>query len=203
RHTRFSRDWSSDVCSSDLGSDVSPKVSMRWQPLDNLTLRASAGQGFRAPPLPFVHGKRAFSAEQVGDFRTCVVLGYSPADCGGDANGDNVADGPQSDTVSYQVDTWSSGNLDLESESSRQFSVGLAWDATSWRNLTLDYYRIEVEERIRQVEFQELVNFENAGIALASGTSVVRRSNGSISEVNTAFANECDLETSGVALNLR
>jgi len=188
---------------SDYGSDVSPKVSMRWQPLDNLTLRASAGQGFRAPPLPFVHGKRAFSAEQVGDFRTCVVLGYSPADCGGDANGDNIADGPQSDTVSYQVDTWSSGNLDLESESSRQFSVGLAWDATSWLNLTLDYYRIEVEDRIRQIEFQELVNFDNAGIALPSGTSVVRRSNGSISEVNTAFANEGDLETSGVDLNLR
>src|SRR5690606_5348150 len=32
---------------SDYGSDVSPKVALRWQPLENLTLRASAGEGFR------------------------------------------------------------------------------------------------------------------------------------------------------------
>ena len=189
---------------SDYGSDVSPKVSLRWQPLDSLTLRASAGQGFRAPPLPYVHGKRAFSAEQVADYRTCVVMGYSPADCGGDANGDNIADGPENeDVVVYQVDTWASGNQDLESENSRQFSVGLAWDATDWLNLTLDYYRIEVEDRIRQIEFQELVNFDNAGIPLPTGTSVIRRSNGSVAEVNTAYANEGDLETRGLDLNIR
>lgn len=188
---------------SDYGSDVSPKVSLRWQPLDNLTLRGSVGQGFRAPPLPYVHGKRAFSAEQVADYRTCVVLGYSPADCGGDANGDNIADAPQSDDVSYQVDTWSSGNMDLESETSRQYSVGLAWDATDWLNLTVDYYSIEVEDRIRLIEYQELVNFDSAGMPLPTGTSVLRRANGSISEVNTAYANEGDLETSGIDLNLR
>lgn len=188
---------------SDYGSDVSPKVSMRWQPLASLTLRASAGQGFRAPALPYVHGQRAFSAEQVNDYRTCVVLGYSPADCGGDANGDNIADAPQSEDVSYQVDSWSSGNANLESENSRQFSVGLAWDASDWLSLTLDYYSIEIEDRIRLIEYQELVNFDNAGIPLPTGTSVLRRSNGSISEVNTAYANEGDLETSGLDLNLR
>src|SRR5690606_15311136 len=68
---------------SDYGTAASPKASLRWQPLASLPLRAPAGQGFRAPALPYVHGQRAFSAEQVNDYRTCVVLGYSPADCGG------------------------------------------------------------------------------------------------------------------------
>src|SRR5690606_15596720 len=36
---------------SDYGSDTSPKISLRYQALDNLTLRASFGQGFRAPTL--------------------------------------------------------------------------------------------------------------------------------------------------------
>src|SRR5690606_39285038 len=36
RHTRFSRDWSSDVCSSDLlataGYNAGPNRARRWQP---------------------------------------------------------------------------------------------------------------------------------------------------------------------------
>lgn len=189
---------------SDYGSDISPKVSLRWQPLDNLTFRASAGEGFRAPPLPYIHGKRSFSAEQVQDYRTCVANGFDPADCGGDANNDNIADGPvNEDVVSYQVDTYYSGNPDLDSENSRQYSLGLAWDITGWLNATVDYYSIEIENRIRLIEYQELANFDNSGSDLPPGTSVVRRANGSIAEINSAYANEGDLATSGVDLNLR
>src|SRR5690606_41198838 len=31
RHTRFSRDWSSDVCSSDLGTEPSPEMEVFHQ----------------------------------------------------------------------------------------------------------------------------------------------------------------------------
>lgn len=188
---------------SDYGSDISPKVSLRWQPLDSLTFRASAGEGFRAPPLPNLYGKRSFSAEGVQDYRTCIAIGYTPAQCGNDANNDNVADGPQDEDTSYQIDSYSSGNLQLESENSKQYSVGLAWDATNWLNVTLDYYKIDIENRIRQIEYQELVDFDNRGLALPAGTSVIRRSNGSVSEINTAFANEGDLTTSGLDFNAR
>ncbi|WP_407352477.1 TonB-dependent receptor plug domain-containing protein [Luteimonas sp. R10] len=189
---------------SDYGSDISPKVSLRWQPLDNLTFRGSVGEGFRAPALPYLYGKRAFSAEQIQDYRSCLAIGFSPADCGGDANGDNIADGPENeDVVSYQIDSYSSGNPDLESETSKQYSFGVAWDATEWLNLTLDYYNIEIDDRIRLIEYQELVDFDNRGIALPPGTSVIRRANGSVAEVNTAYANEGDLETSGLDFNAR
>lgn len=189
---------------SDYGSDLSPKVSVRWQPLENLTFRASAGEGFRAPPLTYIYSERAFSAEQVQDYRTCLSIGFTSAQCGGDANGDNIADGPEDeDVVSYQIDSYSSGNVNLESENSRQYSIGVAWDATDWLNLTLDYYSVEIEDRIRLIEYQELVNFDNAGVPLPPGTSVLRRSNGSVREINTAYANEGDLETSGIDANLR
>src|SRR5690606_33463178 len=103
----------------------------------------------------------------------------------------------------YQVDTWRSGNPSLESENSRQFSLGLAWDATDWLNLTLDYYSIEIDDRIRLIEYQELVNFDNAGIPLPAGTSALRRSNGSISEVCTAYTDGGAMETAGIDLSLR
>src|SRR5690606_39657242 len=43
RHTRFSRDWSSDVCSSDLGSGL-------VVPEYDLILANRAGRGFTAEP---------------------------------------------------------------------------------------------------------------------------------------------------------
>ena len=188
---------------SDYGNDLSPKIAMRWQPIESLTFRGSYGEGFRAPPLPFLFGSRSFSAEAVQDYRTCVATGFTPAQCGNDANGDNITDGEEDSDVQYQVNSFSSGNLDLESEQSKQYSLGFAWDATDWLNVTLDYYHIEIDNRIRQIDFQELVDFDNNGIALPTGTSVARRPNGSLQELNTAFANEGDLETSGLDFNLR
>ncbi len=37
---------------SDFGSNVSPKVGLRWQPTSALLVRGSYGQGFRAPTIP-------------------------------------------------------------------------------------------------------------------------------------------------------
>lgn len=189
---------------SDYGSDVSPKLSVRWQALDGLTFRASAGEGFRAPPLTSLYGARSFSATPISDYRTCLGVGYTSAQCGSDANGDNIADGQQDKTVgSYQVDSYSSGNPVLKSEQSRQYSVGMAWDATDWLNLTVDFYRIKIDDRIRLIEHQELVDFDNRGISLPAGTSITRRPNGALREINTAYANEGDLDTRGVDVNLR
>jgi len=188
----------------DYGSDLSPKLSLRWQPLSNLTLRASLGEGFRAPALPYIHAARAFTAESVSDYRTCVAMGYSSANCGGDANGDGIADGPENeDEVYYQVDAYEVGNRDLQSESSRQFSVGLAWDPLDWMSVTADYYRIQIDDRIRLISYRELVNLDNSGQPLPEHTWVKRRANGSISEIQTAYVNEGKLDTSGLDINLR
>src|SRR5690606_40611315 len=55
RHTRFSRDWSSDVCSSDLGSSPSPLQGVLYTgPLaivETVQLRAVATKGGMADSL--------------------------------------------------------------------------------------------------------------------------------------------------------
>src|SRR5690606_39755882 len=38
RHTRFSRDWSSDVCSSDLHRSSQTRQGLKWTELDQQTL---------------------------------------------------------------------------------------------------------------------------------------------------------------------
>ena len=36
---------------SEVGNTTNPKIGLRWQPMQSLLLRASAGTGFRAPSL--------------------------------------------------------------------------------------------------------------------------------------------------------
>ena len=114
---------------SDYGNDFAPKIAMRWQPLDTLTLRASYGQGFRAPTLDIIGQQPAFGADGVADPATCVAQGQ--------------AAGCQTQVTSYTI-----ANPNVSSEQSNQYSLGVAWDATDWLSLTLDHYNIEIEDQL-------------------------------------------------------
>lgn len=114
---------------SDYGNDFAPKIAARWQPLDTLTLRASYGQGFRAPTLDIIGQQPAFGADGVADPATCVAQGQ-PAGC-------------QTQVTSYTI-----ANPNVSSEQSDQYSLGVAWDATDWLSLTLDHYNIQIDDQL-------------------------------------------------------
>jgi len=170
---------------SDYGSDFSPKVSFRYQPLDNLTLRASYGEGFRAPTLDILLAEEAFSASSVNDEASCVAVGAAP-DC------------------DLQVDSYSKGNSDLQSETSKQFSVGVAYEPLDWVNFTLDYYDIEINNRIHLFGPQELINLEISGVPLPEGFTISRTpGSGRITNIDYGYKNEGVVNNSGLDLNVR
>ena len=128
---------------SDYGSDFAPKVSFRWHPLDNLTLRGSYGEGFRAPPLSVLAALPAFSAAAIAGHRpTCDLYGV-PSDeaCG-----------------SIQLTTYSIANPNLSSEQSEQLALGVVWDATDWLSMTLDYYKIDIDNSLTSIGAQGILN---------------------------------------------
>jgi len=184
---------------SDYGNDTSPKLSVRWQPLDSLTLRASVGKGFRAPTLDVLTSQPAYSADTVTDPTTCVAFGL-PSIC------------------SVQVNAYVLANPTIGSEQSDQFSVGLAWDAADWLNLTVDYYNIKIEDGIFGISsglilsclagavpcpagVRELPADTNPGDPLA-GMGAAYSPDGEILFVQRSFGNR-DLKTAGVDFNLR
>jgi len=130
---------------SDYGSDTSPKVSFRYSPLDTLTLRASYGEGFRAPTLDVLNAKAAFSADSVTDRATCLAFGLAA-------------------TCSTQINAFVIANPNLDSETSQQWSTGLAWDATEWLDLSLDYWNTSIENRIAAIS-------SNTILACLAGTT--------------------------------
>ncbi|MCF6289374.1 MAG: TonB-dependent receptor [Proteobacteria bacterium] len=169
---------------SDYGSDFSPKIAFRYQPLDNLTFRASFGEGFRAPSLDMLTQDDAFSADSVFDPVTCGFINGDP---------DN----------NCQINALSIGNVDLTSESSKQFSVGAAYEPTDWFNMTLDYYNISIENRLRSFTSQSLIILDDRGDPIPDGMSVVRDANGIITQVIRGWGNQGDFDVSGIDLNLR
>lgn len=79
----------------DVGTTTNPKVGLLWRPVDGLKLRASYGTSFRAPTLPEV-----YEQQDVGP-------AFLPS-------------GPSQTLVLLQ----SGGNLDLEPEKAKSWTVG-------------------------------------------------------------------------------
>jgi len=171
---------------SDYGDDFSPKVAMRWQPLENLTFRGSYGEGFAAPGLDILTQKPSFSASPVNDPQSCVSLGEAP-------------------TCQLQVDTFFLANPDLSSETSEQFSIGFVYDPFEWLDMSLDYYDITVNNTISQISAQDIINSDlNPGQfgPIPPGLSITRAPDGRITEIIGGFANQGTLSTNGLDLRV-
>lgn len=184
---------------SDYGSDFSPKIGVRFQPMDSLTLRASFGQGFRAPSLDVLTAAPAFSADTVVDPTTCVTLAL-PATCG------------------IQVNAYVLANPNLGSENSDQWSAGLVWDATDWLNITADYYSIDIEDLIAGISSGTIISCLLGAIPCppgvtnlpsnisppdpSAGLGLARGPDGDILFVQRGFSNR-SLKTDGLDLNFR
>ena len=169
---------------SDFGDATSPKLSLRYQPIDRVTLRASYGEGFRAPTLQALNQQTAFSADTVTDPATAIAYGLAAS-------------------TSLQINAYHVANPDLKAETSKQWSAGVAWDATSWLNLTLDYYNIQIDDQIKFFTSQNVLDRTAAGQYLPSNLYVVRNDDGSINTVYAGYGNEGQVNTDGLDLNVR
>jgi iron complex outermembrane receptor protein len=186
---------------SDYGNDTSPKLSVRWQPFESLTLRGSIGKGFRAPTLDIITAQPSFSADGISHPETCLSQGQ-PAGC------------------ATQVNAYVIANPNVASEQSDQFSVGLAWDATDWLSMTVDYYDIKVTDRVAQFTSARIVNcLEGAGTLCPPGLSVLPSNisppqpslglgaafgpDGEILFVQRGAANLGEIEIDGIDVNFR
>ncbi len=166
---------------SDYGNDFAPKVSFRFEPMDGMVLRASWGQGFRAPSLDILTQKTTFSAVSVNDQRTCDVLGSCPV----------------------QVDTFIRANPDLSSEQSDQYTLGWAYQPTDWLNFSIDYWNTEITNKITYFDPSTIIARLAANDPLPAGIGITRRENGSISEVLAGYGNEGVVNTDGFDANVR
>jgi iron complex outermembrane receptor protein len=189
---------------SDFGSATSPKLSVRYQPIEPLTLRASWGEGFRAPTLDVLSQKDAFSAEPISnDQPTCELLGppgsfFDPTT--------NTCFDEDNEVVESQINATQIANPDLEAEESDQYSMGFAYDVTTWFDFSVDYYNIKIDNLIRVFTPEDVIEGIRNGETLPEEEfSVTRGPTGRITDLVFGTTNEGNLKTNGldVEANLR
>ncbi len=109
---------------SDFGSTLTGKLALGYRFTDNVLLRASVSNGFRAPSL-----QQRFFSSTFTDF-----VSGEPVDVVLAPNGGPLAQ--------------AAGIPDLKQENSTGFTLGTTWKPQDNLSITLDGYRINIRDRI-------------------------------------------------------
>ena len=120
------------------GSKTTPKVNLRWQPVQQLLFRTSYGKGFRAPNLTELYQPQitGVSAPGLNDPLRCKLL---------DNNG--VINTDSRDCVT-QFNILLGGNTQLKPEESDNFTLGLVFEPTNKISIALDAFKIKLKNTI-------------------------------------------------------
>jgi iron complex outermembrane receptor protein len=155
---------------SDFGNATSPRVgaTMEVPGVDGLILKASYGQGFRAPDLSDLYGATSFSAESATDNYGCQLAGQSPC-------------------PSRQFDTYIGSNPNLDAEKSETFSFGVEYTFFDTVKASVNYFDLTLEDAILYTSAQDQldVDFQTSG----GNPQVTRSASGSVTRIEAGFQN--------------
>jgi iron complex outermembrane recepter protein len=169
-----------------VGSTVNPQLSLHWQALRWLLLRAVAGTGFRAPTLTDLYAPQVPSVTSNGtrDPIQCPVFN------------------PNNPACSFQFQTLTGGNPNLKPEKSVNYTLGTVFKPM--RNLTLDVdsYWIYLKNAITPGGLAYNVILENAQTATEFASYITRDANGNIVFISQTNANLFKINVSGLDINL-
>lgn len=169
---------------SEVGSAFSPRVALAWRPTDDLLLRASWGESFRAPDLFALYNGLQVGYQDLTDTPNCPAVGPCP--------------------VIQSVEIQSSGDLSLEEEKGENFNFGAVWQITGDLNLTVDYYSITVEGLVTQLDPQFILdeNAEDGSYAEYIHRGVGPNNGLSDGYIFSGFQNLSEQSVEGIDLNL-
>ncbi|WP_266169542.1 TonB-dependent receptor plug domain-containing protein [Dyella subtropica] len=187
---------------STSGSTTNNKYGLRWQVYDDLTLRSTWAEGFRAPTIGELFGSPArFDATLQDPCSAPIASGQTKSNC--------AALGiPASYTQpNPQISVRTGGNRQLKPETARSLTWGAVYspgwaENTAWSSkldFTFGYYRITIKEAIQALDAQTKLD---RCVASASLTSVFcqgihRNATGNIDGFDATLQNLGTVNTSG------
>ena len=154
---------------SDFGNSSTVKLATRFEVTSEFALRGSASSGFRAPHL----AQQWFSATSTN------FIGGVPFD---------ILTFPVSNPAAVAL-----GSSPLKAEKSTNISVGATWNSKSGFSATVDYYSIEIKDRIVLSS-----NFTGAPIIALLATQGITGIGG-----GRYFTNAVDTTTKGLDISAR
>ncbi len=167
---------------SDFGSTWNPKVGVKWTVVPQLVARGTYATAFRAPG-PYENGNSAAAGfTSINDPIRCPVTNNA-ADCSG------------------TVVAITSGNPQIQPETSTNWTVGLIWEPARWFNASFDYWNIETKDKITGADPQAVAD-NPAGFPAAT---IIRDTNnlpgipnsGTLFAVSAPYENADKVKTDG------
>ena len=179
---------------SDVGNNFSPKLGLKWKPLDWLAVRGTWSKGFRAP---------SFAENGSSSAEGFVV--YTPPSAFQALHGNNGYVQP------YALAENTLANPNIKPEKATNFTFGVVLQPTSWLNASLDYYNIKKTNVITQADTGSALAAYYAGTPQAPGVSVIAdlpdpanpTAQARPIEVIGEYINANSLKTSGIDLDLQ
>ena len=122
-------------------------AGLEYRPISTVLLRAAYGTGFRAPDLHYVFSGPGNTHPSGTDYFRCAT----------EEPDEDIGDCSYSDEgiVAYR-----NGNRDLQPETSKSFNGGVVWQATRNLTLSLDYFRVELSDQVRDMSIDTILRDE-------------------------------------------
>lgn len=174
----------------EFGDTTDWKVSARFAFTDSFAIRATANTGFRAPTP--------------GQVNTLNITTTS------DASGNLIPNGtyPVSHPIALAL-----GSVPLEPEESQSYTAGVIWTPTRNTSVTLDYYSIDIEERLAlltntigpaEVALLTAAGIPNANLLLGSNANFfVNGFDSEITGIDLAITSSFDVGAGNLIVDLR
>ncbi|HTU09945.1 MAG TPA: TonB-dependent receptor [Allosphingosinicella sp.] len=172
-----------------FGNTVNPKISARFRPADWIMFRGSYGTGFRVPTFNQIFNGTTISPNPGNTL-------VDPTLC---PTGNTT--GPQPACAPITPESLSGGNLDLEPETSEQFTMGVVFQSLASSpfrfSLSMDYWSIAVDNTIGSITIPQLL------ANIAAFPERIQRTNGIITGVDLRTGNFGSRRTQGIDFTLR
>lgn len=200
---------------------ITYNVGLEFRPIDSLLFRGSYATSFRAPDMQLVYAEGAASFATILDEYSCrsgTGLGQVAGAPGRTRAQCNVT----GDVTLYQAQTRIAGNPLLKEEEGTSWGAGFVWDIVDNMSLSVDYYRIKLEDAASALTSTYILQneancrlgtypdgspFPNAASSAfcQNLTSLVTRQSapgtnldGRIQDINSAYINTALVDTSGI-----
>ncbi|NVJ59678.1 MAG: TonB-dependent receptor [Gammaproteobacteria bacterium] len=194
---------------SNFGSTTTSKVGLKYKPIDDLLIRATWAEGFRAPTVSELFLGNSDSFPTVSD--PCSAIGSLDADSSGVIELDEATSagipGCAGVNATYvqpnpQIRITVGGNEDLQPEESDSHTFGFVYAPSQVEGLeiTADMWQITVEENIGTLGAQFILN--SCATAGNFCNLIDRTSVGNVQDLFNGLLNTGKLEVEGTDLTV-
>ncbi|MFN3514779.1 MAG: TonB-dependent receptor [Phenylobacterium sp.] len=140
-----------------VGDATTVKVGLGWRPIEDILVRATYSQGFRAPSiLELYQGARETSFQGMDPCNGGAAANPGRPGCAGVPAGYNQANFNLNGLIPGTI----SGNTDLKPETADTYSVGVAIKPSfaPGLSLTVDWYEITIKDAIASQSATQIMN---------------------------------------------